>query len=861
MNQHFMQSTRLTLKLAYRQLLTQKAFSISMMINMALGLTGFMVVDGFNRSFRSEIAQRTRQIAGADIVISSRQPWTEQLRNQIRTSVPAAATLSEETTLVSMATNDAISRLVEVRFVDENYPLYKGLILESDVDLPPGAAKGLGPGDVWIYRELRTQMNVGISSKLRLGEAELTVKDIVIDDPTAGAGGFSFAPRLILRSEDLPKTKLLGVGSRSFHTFRVRLPSQTTNQDIELLVEKIRKELLPLPGHQDLRVRSHSKASEDLTRLQAYVNDYLSLIALSALFLAAVGTSYLMRGHLRKTVREFAILSSLGANPWIAPMVFVTQCVFLGLGATLVSAAVSSGGLPVLAKSLAPIAGTLSDLRVPLGSVLVTSLFAITSGLLLSLPQLIHLSVLRPGFLFQEASTGADSQRKITTIAYLPSVLLWWLTAVHESKSWTTGSVFAGICVGAALALSLAAIPLLRAGVIASAWKKMSWLVSLALRQMSRNKGASVSTFLALALGTSLINLIPQLRSIIVREISRPDSVIPQLFVFDIQDDQVDSVKSFFESNGATTGVMSPMVRARLESINDVSIDQRKMDFEGEREQQQREGLQARTQNLSYRSRLSSAESIITGTYPTEPFSGQGLPALSIEEGFAKRVGVKIGDRIKFDVMGVPITGEVTSIRKVRWTSFEPNFMILVQPGVLDDAPKIWVGSASGINPNDIDRLQAALVKMHSNVSAVDVKAAVQRLMKFIDQISIAVGIVAWLALAGGAGVLYAIAYAQSIERFKSVAILKTLGATSNDALKALLVEYGIISSAAVIFGVSLGALASWAVATLILKTTWTSLELNSALTGFIIIPVCLGLTLLATRSVKKSTITNLLNS
>jgi putative ABC transport system permease protein len=852
------QPLRLSLKLALRQLVTQRSFSLSMILNMALGLTGFMIVDAFNRSFRAEIAERTRQIASADLVVSSRLPWTPNITQTVQTTIPQQSVMSDETTIVSMASTSTISRLVEIRFIDQNYPLYPGLTLETIGKLKAGQAQDLKPGEAWIYRELRSQLGLKPGDQLKIGEINLTVADIVVDDPTTGTTGFSFAPRVYLRSEDLPKTKLLGLGSRSFHTLRIKLPSEFQNSQLDLLVEKIRKSVTPLDGHQSLRVRSHSKASEDLTRLQAYVNDYLSLVALSALFLAAVGTSYLMRGHLRKTVKEFAILSSLGAKPWIAPLVFVLQCFILGIGATLVASIVSSLGLPVLAKLLEPIAGTLRDPGLPMGSVVVTSGFAIASGLLLSLPQLIHLATLRPGFLFQEASSGGESQRNITVLAYAPSVILWWLTAVYESKSWTNGSIFAGVCIGSAIFLALAAIPMLRLGILFSKLERLPWLVSLAIRQMSRNKSAAISTFLALALGTSLINLIPQLKSMITREIARPNSSIPQLFVFDVQDDQVDSVSSFFEAYQAKLS-MSPMVRARLESINNTSIEDRTMEFEGEREQQQRESLQARTQNLSFRTKLSAAESIIRGSYPTQPFTGDGLPALSIEEGFARRVGIKLGDKVNFDVMGAPLTGEVTSLRKVRWTSFEPNFMILVQPGVLDDAPKIWVGSISGIGSPDLDRIQSELVKLHSNVSVVDVKSAISKLMSFVDQISVAVGLVAWLALAGGAGVLYAIAYAQAIERFRSVAILKVLGATPKDALRSIMFEYGIISCAAVLFGIILGGVVSWSAATFILKTSWTSLELRSASIGFLVVPICLILTWMATRSVKKSSIVSLL--
>lgn len=138
MQQNLLQSWQLIIKLAVRQLIGQKAFALAMIMNMALGLTGFMVVDGFNRSFRAEIAQRTRQIASADIVVSSRQPWTEQIRGKVGTLIPPGGILSEETTIVSMATSHDVSRLVEARFVDANFPLYNGPHLETMGDLPRG---------------------------------------------------------------------------------------------------------------------------------------------------------------------------------------------------------------------------------------------------------------------------------------------------------------------------------------------------------------------------------------------------------------------------------------------------------------------------------------------------------------------------------------------------------------------------------------------------------------------------------------------------------------------------------------------------------------------------------------------------
>lgn len=852
---------KLVSRLAVRQLFANPTFAISMVINMALGLVGFLVVDGFNRSFREEIGTRTRQIASADVTVSARQPFDDAQSRAIVAAVPTDSITSSAVSLVSMMTGPTNTRLIEANFIDSQFPLYAGIKLKKTGDVKPGHALTLPAGEAWVYREIESQMGLTIGDTFTLGEATFKINDVIEDDPTSGSGGFSFAPKVFIGLQDLPKTKLLGLGSRSFHTVRIKLPpSFSSDVEEEKISEVIKMSLKEMAPISDLRVRSHRKVTEDLTKLQAYLNDYLSLIALCALFLAAVGTSYLMRGHLQRTIKEFAIMGSLGASHWIAPMVFVCQCIILGLGATMVSAMIASVGLPILAKTMTPISGGLQHLILPMGSIIVTSVFSIFSGLLLTLPQLLQLSKLNPGFLFQESVNPSLTMSRGATLAYVPAMVLWWITAVRESRSWTNGSVFALACLSSAAILTVIAFPLLKSAVMAARKSILGWHTSLALRQLSRNRAATISTFLALALGTSLINLIPQLRSIVVREIARPDSSIPQLFVFDIQDDQVESVTSFFQGYGGTVNHLSPMVRARLESINDEPIESRKMDFEGEGEQQQRESLQARTQNLSYRSQLSSAETIIKGQYPSENFSGEGLPALSIEEGFAKRVNVKLGDRMKFDITGVPMEGVVTSFRKVRWTSFEPNFMILVQPGVLNDAPKVWVTSATQIPVDKIDDVQAGLIRRHSNVSVVDVKSAIRRLLSFIDQVSGAVGLVAWLALIGGAGVLYAIAYAQSIQRYKAMAILKTLGASSRDARTSVMIEYGFISTAAVLFGVLLGAIVSWVVAVYIFKAQWQPVELKAASIGFALVPVCLALAWIASRKASRASVASLLN-
>lgn len=846
----------LLLRLSWRQLKAESYFSFAMIANMALGLTGYLTVDGFNRSFIHEIDGRARQIAGGDLVVSSRQPFSENQLSALKDSVSHDATLSSEVSLVSMLTSRNSSRLVDLRFVDAKFPLYQGLELIGRGIVPEGAASDLGPDGIWIYRELQSQLAIKDGDRVRVGEREFTVRGIVADDPSSGAGGFSFAPRVFLPLSSISDTKLLGLGSRALFSMRYRFHSE---DDVEALASKLKSRFASDSLKSDFKVQSSRQTSQETARLYTYIHDYLALISLVSLFLASIGFAYLIKSHLDASIAEIAIMSSLGAPPFLGFAVFIVQSVSLGMIATTLAILIASSLLPIVAQVMQPFAGAVSILKVPVTSALSSGFICMLLGVLLSVPQILRLLRLNPAFLFLEVTRPASPGYRTAIYGILPALVVFWLTSVIESRSWATGGLFSILFIAVTVVLVLIFLPLSRVALRVSNWAGMPWKWSLALRLLSRNKVATFSTFIALAIGATLINLIPQLRAIVAREVARPDTVLPQLFMFDIQDDQVTDVRGFFSNKNARIGSLQPMVRARLEFINQQSVKDREMSFEGEREQQQREALQARTQNLSYRSQLSGAESIVAGNFVKNAYDGQGLPALSIEEGFAKRVGVHIGDRMTFDVMGVAVEGEVSSIRRVRWTSFEPNFMILVQPGVLEDAPKIWVGSVTGLAQNNIESSIAELVALHSNISVVDVKSAVSRFLVFIDKTSAAIAVVAWLALLGGAGVLYAIAYARSAARVHAMGVVKVLGATTREASQSVLLEYGLIATAAIIFGVALSLGVSWGVASFVLNAPWDVSEMGSFISGLIILPFSLLLAWWATRRSLRVNITKLL--
>src|SRR5690606_33719544 len=148
------------------------------------------------------------------------------------------------------------------------------------------------------------------------------------------------------------------------------------------------------------------------------------------------------------------------------------------------------------------------------------------------------------------------------------------------------------------------------------------------------------------------------------------------------------------------------------------------------REEERANQMRSRTYNLSYRGELAPSETIVAG----KPFSGSysvgsnEIPEISVEERFAERIGLKLGDVMGFDIQGVPIAGKIVNLRRVRWTSFHPNFFVQFQPGVLDDAPKMFVAAIPGDQTTDNVKLQTAIVTAFPNVSVIDVSNAIERI-------------------------------------------------------------------------------------------------------------------------------------
>jgi putative ABC transport system permease protein len=235
---------------------------------------------------------------------------------------------------------------------------------------------------------------------------------------------------------------------------------------------------------------------------------------------------------------------------------------------------------------------------------------------------------------------------------------------------------------------------------------------------------------------------------------------------------------------------------------------------------------------------LSAAETLDEGVTFTGPYAGTGIPEISIERRFAERMNLKLSDVLLFDVQGIEVSGRIVNIRKVKWTTFQPNFFIVFQPGVLEDAPKTHLATVQRLNTEMRAKVQNQIVREFPNISIVDVTQLITKLMELFEQMAIALRLMAALSVITGLAVLYSIATDQAQNRRTEVQLLKVLGASQMEISRMFWLEFGSIGLLASSIGVTASTALSYATSALFFDSAWS-------FTPWIPVLVVVGITLL----------------
>ncbi len=780
------------LQLSLIELVRFKRISFFLIFNFTLGLVGFFLLQIFQQSLTSQTEDKAQVVLGADISINARRAFGEEERSSWEQKITFEKS-SHFYSLFSMLRAEEDSRLVNIGVFDSNYPLYGKFKIDGEEF---NSTRAL----VWVDPEIQQILNLNKGQAVSLGEAQFEFAGVIVEDPSRLFRGTGFAPRVLIHQKYLAASQLIKPGSTFSELWLYKLDAKQSSVSVKKILETVIKDPV-------VQIESVEDSAQDSNRVLKYFTDYLGLVALVALGLCFLCGSYLLQWTFETKKKSIAILKTLGMTDQKILVLYLFQSFVISVVSCLLSILIVQSLKPLIQGLLIQKFNLPIDLKMNLISVLTISMIGVLGPLLMTVPQILQIFELQANELFQNSQIEKNKSRYYY-LWILISLLLFWVLSIWQSHSLVIASSFVGALIGLVVFLSFLNRFLLFSLEKASA--NLSWLMRYSIKGLTRRQNSTSLVFITMSLATLVLSLLPHIKSSILHEIKPENtSQIPQLFLFDIQPEQVAPLQQLALEKLQVNLKMSPLVRSRILKINDQSYE-RTAQAEGfqTREAEAEARFRNRGVNLTYSSDLQDSETLTQGKFQSKATKDQ-LPEISLEEKYAERVKVKIGDSMTFDVQGIEMKAQVSSFRQIRWTSFQPNFFILFPTGVLEEAPQIFLTSVAQSQKYLIKDFQNEVVKKFKNISIIDVSKTIENSLVYIEQMSVALQLMAWLAVAVGLFVFIILLNTQLRERLQEMNLVQIMGATQKQIQSGILIQFSILILISVMTGVLLGLLAS----------------------------------------------------
>lgn len=817
----------------------------------ALGVAARVAIGLFIGQLDKSLSREAQNLLAADLEISSRLPLSEQQQSQLHDLLPPKSKIQQKITFLTMgvAPANGKTRLLEVQAIEKDYPFYGKLQLsetvspaiEKDRDRVRSPLEKINSDLPYTYvqKEFLAQMDIKAGDFIRIGKVDFQIAGTILREPGLGTNIFSLGPKILIGLNQASKTGLMDTGSRLYYSTLVSLPNSSLAVPIAQQLKKVwnipksRRLFSESLGPETINVRTFYDKQEQISHFFDHLGNYLRLVSLIALLLGGIGVASVVRSFIAENLSTAAILRILGADTNKIVKIFFVQLLVLGLFGSLLGII-----LGILLQTIFPL--MLSDfipVALDFGINLNTILWGLSLGTFAAVyfgaSSILILKNAKPLPIFRGESI--QNIRKLDQILiFLLGILVLSAVAVMETDSLTLGITFSiSTLVGGTLIYLISRLILPWLSRRRQSFKSFSMKQGIA--NLSRTGLRPYSAVVSIGLSVLFFGLLALYQHSLSKELNleNPDKA-PNFFLIDIQDDQVTQLKDFFNGHGISQYVLSPMVKGRYRKLNGNSINKSKT---GGREDESAQHMRNREQNLSYREQLGTNEKIIDGTW-MNPDSKKN--EASLEEKFADRLGARLDDILTFDVQGVEINAKVTSIRKVRWSSFLPTFFILITPSALIDAPKTWVGSISaGLNDSLRTAVQKDLVKFFPNITIFDVAQTTQKIINVLENILWAVRFVAIFSLMAGLLVLVSIAFSTAQQRRKETLLLRILGADKSTILSSIGTEFSLLGIVSVFAGSLLAILMGWIIITQFLNLSFHISWLKLFLISIVLIFLC----------------------
>jgi putative ABC transport system permease protein len=764
---------------------------------LSLGVAAIAIIGSLAASIDRGLAEQGQPLLGGDLEFSLIQ---RDVDDKERAYISKLGDVSKTIVLRAMAQSHGATALVELKAVDDAYPLYGKLLMEP--------AQPLKAGTVAVDPLLLGRLNLNIGDKLKIGEAEFTIASAITTEPDRISDGFVLGPRVLITGQGLAATRLIQPGSLVTWKYRVRLKGDTSLKATKALVEDANK-AFPQSGW---RVKARDEAANGAARFIERLQYFLTLVGVASLVTGGAGIANAVRAFIARRRSTIATLKCLGVNGNDIAGMFLTEIIIvalIGIGAGLAAGAIAPWVMQRLFGSVLPLP---VSTEITWGPLAFAGLLGFLTTLAFSLWPLARISSISGTALFRshlvETRSSLSWPHIVGSLACLAlaatAILLWFdnlrITAIY----------LAGL---AASFVALAALSYLILKLIARLPKPSHILARHAVTSLYRPGASSLPVIMSLGLGLSLFVTLALTDATISRELRSgiPDKA-PAFFFLDVPNTVLPEFESALKSQpGAGEIGNAPMLRGRIVKVNGIDADKLKPDPEASWALRGDRGL-------TYSETLPDGSELVEGTWWAKDY--EGPPLVSLVDDIARGLHLKIGDTITVNALGRDIEARVENFRRVNWRSMGINFVMVFSPMPLKLAPHSHIVTLD-MKTGDEAKLLNTIAASYPSITAIRVKDALTLVSDLMGKMLTAVRGANALTLLTGILVLAgAVAASLSARSYESV-VLKTYGATRSQLLTSFIIEYGALGLVAAAFGILTGTLGAWYIARFILELPW----------------------------------------
>ncbi|MGI9216901.1 MAG: ABC transporter permease [Hydrogenophaga sp.] len=745
---------------------------------LVLGVSLVAAGGGLYRQVADALRHDARLLFGGDVEVESPTP----LPADALAWMQARGTVSRVIELRTMLRTEAgRAQLIELMSADGAYPLVGTVALQPAGTLADALTQRDGQQDAqWgaaIDASLATRLGLKPGDRVDIGDLQLTVRALIVRQPDRSLRADWGAAPVLVAEGALMATGLVQPLSRVEYQYRVRTSEAAPAW---------RDAFLAAFPALDAEVRSFDERSDRMAEVLGQIGSGLLLIGFSALFIGGLGVFNSVQAYLQGKLTGLATLRALGLRDRRLAAFVLLQIGLLALLASAVGVAIGLGlalaGAQLAADKL-PLAFLLGGLWQP---ALVALLFGVLTALAFSLPALGRALSVSPAVLFRGTEGATLSVPRWARRATLGAAVLTLALLVATLPDPRFGLVFVAATAAVLAVLDGATRGLRRVAARLQHHRALPLPLQLALAGLQQPQSPLRTALLSLGSALTLLVACTLVVVTLLRTVN--DTVpaqAPALVFYDVQTDQIPLLRETLQASPGLQGVKTaPLVLGRLLAVNGEALRE-SGDSERNRESRDEHKLSDRSGNF---------DDVVIDRGAWWPADHRGEPLVAMEDREADQLGLQVGDRLRFEILGQPVEAQLAAIYSQRRMQSRLWLEAIFSDGVLDPFITRHVGAAWMPAEHTLDA-QDRLAAAAPNIATARTESMLRETRALMGRASGGLSVVAGVCLAASLLVLASVVAASRSRQLYDATVMHALGARHSLLRGVLVWEYVLLAS------------------------------------------------------------------